>query len=79
MNHAQRLMQKHNLSQALLLKEREEESSRVRGVDDGEKVLKGGLVKVRIVYRKTQKPAQMARWISKLMGTVAKKLRREKL
>eukprot|EP00561_Arcocellulus_cornucervis_P007231 CAMPEP_0185826070 /NCGR_PEP_ID=MMETSP1322-20130828/31359_1 /TAXON_ID=265543 /ORGANISM="Minutocellus polymorphus, Strain RCC2270" /LENGTH=734 /DNA_ID=CAMNT_0028523795 /DNA_START=22 /DNA_END=2229 /DNA_ORIENTATION=+ len=72
MNHAQRLMQKHNLSQALLLKEREEESSRVRGVDDGEKVLKGGLVKVRIVYRKTQKPAQMARWISKLMGTVAK-------
>ena len=72
MKHAQRLMQKHNLSQALLLKEREEESSIVGGVDDGEKVLKGGLVKVRIVYRKTQKPAQMARWISKLMGTVAK-------
>ena len=63
---AQRLMKKHNLSQALLLKEREQS-----GGADGDEVLKGGLVKVRIVYRKTQKPSQMARWIAFLMAPVA--------
>ena len=70
MKHAQRLMQKHNLSQAALLKEREKESSIDGGVNGGEEVLKGGLVTVCIVYRKTQKPSQLARWIENLMTPV---------
>ena len=71
MKHAQRLMKKHNLSQALLLKERDRQSTNGNNADDDE-LLKGGMVEVRIVYRKTQKPSQMARWIAYLMNTVAK-------
>ena len=70
MKHAQRLMKKHNLSQALLLKERDRQSTNGSN-NDGNEVLKGGLVRVRIVYRKTQKPSQMARWIAYLMTPVA--------
>ena len=70
MKHAQRLMKKHNLSQALLLKERDRQSTNGSN-NDGSEVLKGGLVRVRIVYRKTQKPSQMARWIAYLMTPVA--------
>ncbi|CAB9503856.1 expressed unknown protein [Seminavis robusta] len=66
---AQRLMRKHNLSQAILLKEREAKNNNSGSNDE---VLKGGMVKVQIVNRKTRKPAQYARWISNLCSPVAK-------
>jgi len=62
---AQRLMRKHNLSQALLLKEREAKNSQS---DKEDEVLKGGLVSVSIRNRKTRKPSLLARWISRLAG-----------
>jgi len=64
---AQRLMRKHNLSQAMLLKERETKNS---GSAEEEEVLKGGTVRVRIVNRKTRKVAVMSRWIENLAGPV---------
>jgi hypothetical protein len=64
---AQRLMRKHNLSQAMLLKERETKNS---GSAEEEEVLKGGTVRVRIVNRKTRKVAVMSRWIDNLVGPV---------
>ena len=67
---AQRLMRKHNLSQALMLKEREHLSR--NDEDCGDEVLKGGLVTVRIVYRKTQKPSLFSRWIQRLTRPVRK-------
>jgi hypothetical protein len=57
---AHRLMQKHNISQAVMLKERD--SSMSKGNEDT--ILKGGLVKVRIVNRKTRKVAMYERWIN---------------
>jgi hypothetical protein len=68
---AQRLMQKHNLSQALLLNERKTKNDTdqnghgIHGGDNDE-ILKGGIVKVRIVNRRTGKPAVYARWINDL-------------
>jgi hypothetical protein len=67
---AQKLMRKHNLSQALLLKERQERHKHGTN-DDSSEILKGGVVKVRIIYRKTGKPSLFARWISNLMNPVA--------
>lgn len=69
---AQRLMQKHNLSQALLLKERQEKNDKEQngGPDDDDEILKGGIVKVRIVNRKTGKPALFARWLSHLTSPI---------
>jgi len=64
---AQKLMRKHNLSQALLLKERETKNS--QNAQD-EEILKGGFVRVKITNRKTRKPAVFARWISYLMHPV---------
>ncbi len=64
---AQRLMRKHNLSQAMLLKERDANGG---GVDN--EVLKGGLVEVKIVNRKTRKPSQFARWLASLVHPIAK-------
>ena len=66
---AQRLMRKHNLSQALLLKERESKNS--QSVQDDE-VLKGGMVDVNIINRKTRKPHVFTRWISYLSQPVSK-------
>jgi len=63
---AQRLMRRHNLSQAALLQERDAAKG------GSEEVLKGGLVEVRIVNRKTQKPSQFARWISVLTFPISK-------
>jgi Protein of unknown function (DUF2786) len=63
---AQRLMHKHNLSQALLLKERQESSNKDSGVGGKDEILKGGTVTVRIVQRKTGQPALLARWLSQL-------------
>lgn len=65
---AQRLMQKHNLSQALLLKEREEKNEN-NTRPDGE-ILKGGLVTVHIYNRKTRKPAVFASWINNLVHPI---------
>ena len=64
---AQRLMRKHNLSQALLLKEQQEKED---NSSKGE-ILKGGIVTVKIVNTKTGKPAIMVRWIVDLMGPVS--------
>mmetsp|Transcript_18802 Transcript_18802/g.46677 ORF Transcript_18802/g.46677 Transcript_18802/m.46677 type:complete len:598 (-) Transcript_18802:251-2044(-) len=64
---AQRLMRKHNLSQALLLKEREAKNSQNT---EGDEVLKGGMVKVKIVNQKTGKASLFARWLSKLLNPV---------
>jgi len=64
---AQRLMRKHNLSQALLLKEREDKNEQSAQSDE---VLKGGMVRVRIINRKTRKPSLYARWISQLTHPV---------
>ena len=58
-----------DLSQALLLKEREERNNNLKGDED--EVLKGGLVQVNIVNRKTRKPAQLARWISYLATPIS--------
>ena len=58
-----------DLSQALLLKEREERNNNSKGDED--EVLKGGLVEVKIVNRKTRKPAQLARWISYLATPIS--------
>ena len=72
---ASRLMQKHNLSQALLLKEREEKNKREQNglsTNDDDAILTGGMVRVRIVNRKTRKPALLARWINDLTHPVAK-------
>mmetsp|Transcript_43651 Transcript_43651/g.105283 ORF Transcript_43651/g.105283 Transcript_43651/m.105283 type:complete len:686 (+) Transcript_43651:47-2104(+) len=60
---ANKLMRKHNLSQALLLKERDAKN---KGNQTNEGVLKGGMVHVRIINRRTQKPALFARWLSTL-------------
>ena len=64
---AQRLMRKHNLSQALLLKEREAKNSQNT---EGDEVLKGGMVKVKIVNRKTGKTSLFARWLNRLLNPV---------
>ena len=61
---AQKLMKRHNLSQALLLKERDQKTEN----DSGR--LKGGLVLAKIVNRKTGKPARGARWFSPLANAV---------
>jgi len=61
---AQKLMKRHNLSQALLLKERDQKSEE----DSGR--LKGGLVLAKIVSRSTGKPARKARWLSRLAHAV---------
>jgi hypothetical protein len=65
---AQRLMRKHNLSQALLLKEREAKND--QNEQGGDEVLKGGMVRVHIINRKTGKPSLFARWISQLTHPV---------
>eukprot|EP00977_Amphora_coffeiformis_P018824 scaffold6750_cov160-Amphora_coffeaeformis.AAC.8 len=64
---AQRLMRKHNLSQALLLQERDAKQSQD---DQNDQLLKGGLVEVNIVNRKTRNPAKFERWIDRLMEPV---------
>jgi len=64
---AQRLMRKHNLSQALLLKERELKNSQSTQDDE---VLKGGMVTVEIINRKNRKPSIYARWIGHLSHPV---------
>jgi len=71
---ASRLMQKHNLNQALLLKEREEKNKKdqVGDSNNEDEILKGGMVHVRIVNRNTGKPALFARWLNDLMTPVAK-------
>jgi hypothetical protein len=66
---AQRLMRKHNLSQALLLKERETKNDQ-NEQGGGDEVLKGGMVRVHIINRKTGKPSLYARWISQLTHPV---------
>lgn len=63
MKMAQRLMRKHNLSQVLMLQERDTVTS---GGQDREETLKGGMTNVRIINRKTDRKAQMAQWIVKL-------------
>ena len=67
---AQRLMRKHNLSQALLLQERENKANATTN-EDGE-ILKGGMVKVQIVNRKTKRAAQFARWIADLVHPICR-------
>jgi len=65
---AQRLMRKHNLSQALLLKEREKKNSKT---SDDEETLKGGFVRLKIINRKTRKPPPFSRWFDDLMAAIA--------
>jgi hypothetical protein len=62
---AQRLMTKHNLSQAKLLEERDAREGKEQ------ELLKGGLVEVKVINRKTRKPSQMARWITSLADHTA--------
>ncbi len=64
---AQRLMRKHNLSQALLLKEREANNSKSAQDDE---VLKGGMVRVKIFNRKTGKASLFTRWLSRLLHPI---------
>ena len=54
----------------MLLQEREARNNNLEGSQ--EEVLKGGLVRVRLVNRKTRKAAQMARWISYLSIPISK-------
>jgi hypothetical protein len=71
---AQRLMRKHNLSQALLLQERENKvnaGTTTNNDKDGE-ILKGGMVEVQIVNRNTKRAAQFARWIAGLVHPICK-------
>ena len=64
---AQRLMRKHNLSQAILMKERDAKNKKDQtGAENDDEILKGGMVRVQIMNRKTGKPALYARWISGL-------------
>jgi hypothetical protein len=65
---ANRLMRRHNISQALLLKERDEKDWEA----NNNEILKGGMVHVRIVNRKSGKPALFARWISALTNPISK-------
>ncbi|CAJ1931387.1 unnamed protein product [Cylindrotheca closterium] len=65
---ANKLMRKHNLSQALLLKERDAKNS---GTQANDGVLRGGMVHVKIINRKTQKAALFARWLGTLTSHVA--------
>ena len=70
---AQRLMKKHNLSQAILLKERQDKNEKEQnGGAANDEILKGGIVKVCIVNRKTNKPAIFARWIANLTDPIGK-------
>jgi Protein of unknown function (DUF2786) len=65
---AQKLMRRHNLSQALMIKEHEEKNS-------GEKKgasLKGGMVKVKIMNRRTGKASLFHQWLSVLLNAVNK-------
>jgi len=69
---AQRLMRKHNLSQAILLKERQEKNEKEQSGGADEEILKGGIVKVSILSTKTNKPAVFARWIADLTQPICK-------
>jgi len=66
MDLAQRLMRKY-LWQALILNET---NPRIESNDH--KLLKGGLVRLRIVYRKTRAPWLYGRWLSELEHSVCK-------
>jgi hypothetical protein len=68
---AQRLMKKHDLSQASLLKERQDKNENEQNSGSAnDESLKGGIVQVDIVNRKTDKPALFARWICNLMEPI---------
>jgi hypothetical protein len=68
---AQGLMKKHHLSQAILLKERQDKNENEHnGGLVNDEILKGGIVQVHIVNRKTDKPALFARWICNLMESI---------
>lgn len=66
---AQRLMQKHNLSQVILMKERDVLNE---GLSES---LKGGMAKVKIVTVKTGKPATYNRWMQSLAQAICKNFR----
>ena len=65
---AQRLMKKHHLSQAIERQDKNENEQN-GGIANNE-ILKGGIVQVHIVNRKTDKPALFARWICNLMEPI---------
>jgi hypothetical protein len=69
---AQRLMRKHNLSQALLLQERENKVNNGTTINENGEILKGGMVKVQIVNRNTKRAAQFARWIADLIHPICR-------
>ena len=69
---AQRLMRKHNLSQALLLQERQEKNRQDERAGGDNEILKGGIVIVRMVNRNTNKAAVFARWIAHLTHPICK-------
>jgi arsenate reductase-like glutaredoxin family protein len=66
MKMAQKLMKRHNLSQALLLKERDAQNT------GGSELLKGGLVKVNVTNLRTGKPSLYLRWFPELVRAVNK-------
>ena len=64
MRQAQRLLKKHNLTQAAIMRERS-------GAVKDEGTLKGGMVKVTMRMARTKKPIKMDRWMDRLMSVVA--------
>lgn len=62
---AQKLMRKHNLSQALLLQDRET-------MNEGSESLKGGLVAVTVKNRSSGKVSMWLRWFADLMAAIDK-------
>ena len=69
---AQKLMKKYDLSQAILLKEREKKNEKDQSSGNSDEILKGGIVRVQILNRRTGKVAVMARWIGELVHPICK-------
>jgi len=64
---ARKLMNKHNISQALLLKERQDQNQTSKAEGD---ILVGRIVDVHIKYRKSGKPSLFAQWICDLLSPI---------
>ena len=70
---ARRLMERYNLDQALLLQERGDGSlNDFSTTNDDESVLRGGMVTVNVINKKSRKPLScLPRWLNYLIRTVS--------